>query len=315
MITIDTTDQPIDTTQQQTEVGAALHAALALHGHTVLTPKHGDVVVLPAGMTLTSLKRLHDEWRDAPERRIGTRKLDDLASFIAYVIRFCDGNSVIYAQRSETAPTFTAVLDEHRLGGPAAEDSPRFRQDRASYVAGMSEPWKAWAAVDGKTMSQRALTTLIEGRILDIAEPPTTDDPTGLALIRTLGGTTAGPAELLALARSLKVKETSEVVSVNNVATGETEISFRSKLTNDADQPLQIPSCFSVAAPLFEGGENYRLWIRIQMAKKQDSEGVQKLEWTLTRYRPDLILDAGMTAMLAQVREQTGITVLLGKPE
>lgn len=297
------------------DMAAALDTVLQLHGANFVRPTQGEILLAPAGIEPHSLKALVDEWRDLPERRSGTTSLDDLASFIALTNRWKDDDSVIYAKRSEAAPTFTTVFDEHRAGSSTVEEAARWRKHRARFAPTPSEPWKAWKEIDGKGMSQTTLVAFLEARILDIAEPPSDQDTTAAALIRTLGGRTTGASGMLEIARGLKVRESSEVISVNNSATGEVEVAFRSKLTNDADQPLSIPSCFSVIAPLFEGGENFRLWMRIQMKKVADSDGIQKLTWTLTRYRPDLIVQAGIEAMLADIREQTGLTVLMGSPE
>lgn len=307
-------DNPADDVRAG-DMAAALDTVLQLHGSSFVRPTPGDILLAPDGLQARSLKALVDEWRDLPERRTGTTNLDDLASFIALTNRFKDADSVIYAKRSETAPTFTTVFDEHRAGASTVDEAARWRKHRARFAPTPSEPWKAWKEIDGKAMTQTALVAFLEARILDIAEPPSEQDASASALIRTLGGRTTGAAGMLEIARGLKVRENSEVISVNNTATGEVEVAFRSKLTNDADQPLAIPSCFSVSAPLFEGGDPFRLWMRIQMKKVADSDGIQKIVWTMTRYRPDLIVQAGVEAMLSDIREQTGLTVLMGSAE
>lgn len=293
------------------DVHAALDVALKLHGTHTGTISRGDIAFLPDGMTAHSLRSLYAEWLEFPERRIGTASLGDLASFIEHTNRFKDGDSVVFAQRSETEPSFQSVLDYHRAGPPDATEAARWGKHRGIHKPQVSEVWRAWKAADGKAMAQSDLAILIEDRILDIAPPPEQADSGSNALIAALGGRVGTQAELLAASRSLRVRENAEVTNAQILETGEVEVVYRTELRDQTtNQPLRLPTCFSVMGPVFDGGPAYRLWIRLRFRRVEGA-----ITWTLQRWRPDLILRHAMDEMIEAVRTHTLLPVLIGSPE
>ncbi len=129
------------------------------------------MLVMPRGMQAQSIKHLLDEYRDRPERRTGTATMTDLESFITWVNRFKDENSAIFVDRTPTKPSLTAVIDYHEAGRESDAD-PRFCQHRAIYRFPLSEPWQAWAAIDGKPLSHADFAAWLEDRIGDVVAPP-----------------------------------------------------------------------------------------------------------------------------------------------
>jgi uncharacterized protein YfdQ (DUF2303 family) len=294
---------------QGSDVEAALRAVLRLHGSAFIGPEPGHVAVLPVGMRMESVKALLDEYRTQPERRTGTAHLYDLASFIAHVNRHKDEHSVVFVRPHETEPGFTAVLDYNRAG-PPTPDAPRFGTHRSAYKPIIHEVWRAWNNIDGKVLSQAELAAFLERRILDVVTPPVEATSAQNALILALGGRAGDGATMLQTARGLRVRESSEVVNAQNLDTGEVELVFRTALSGVDGQPLRVPTCFCLHAPVFEGGQAYALWIRIAFRKEEG-----RLLWTLSRYRPDLIVRDALDGMIKDVAEQTGLLVLMGAPE
>lgn len=305
-----TTHQAVPTTVNGTEVGDALEIALGLHGATFVRPDHGEIALVPKGMDLQSLKSLHDEWRTSPERRRGEAKLLDAASFIAHTNRFKDDDTAIFCSPSEENPRFLSILDYHRAGPPNTGEAARWGCHRGSFAPALHDVWKAWKAVDGKAMEQGAFATLIEDRILDIAMPPEQEDGASAALVTALGGRVGTQSDLLANARRMRVTEQAEATNAQVLETGDTEIIYRSELRDGHGQPLRIASCFSVMAPVFEGGPAYRLWLRIRIRRAE-----HKVMWTVHRWRPDLILRHAIDEMMHEIEEETGCPVLRGMPE
>lgn len=292
------------------DVGAALEVAMRLHGAQTGRIERGDIAILPEGLRTESLRKLHEEWLPLPERRRGTASLDDLDSFIEHANRFKDADSVIYCRRNETDPAFQSILDYHRAGGPDAHEAARWGQHRGLHKPTLSEVWRTWRDAEGKPLSQIGFATLIEDRILDIAPPPEADDATTNALVTALGGRVAGQTDLLTIARGLRVKENVEITNAQTIETGEVEIHYKTELRDTANKPLRIATCFSVHAPVFEGGPPYRLWLRIQIRREEAA-----LRWTLKRWRPDLIVKHALDEMIARVRAETNLPVLSGAPE
>lgn len=270
------------------------------------------VLLVPNGQRVQSLKPLLDEYRTAPERRIGRAVLGDLPSFIAHAKRFASPHSAVFARREEKAPALTAVYDYH----PAGPDHTvaAYLGHQAAYAFPLSEPWRAWAAVDGKQMTQRDFAAFIEDRIMDILPPPADGRAEAgaltLDLLGMLGGEVAGPSRLLEVSRGLRMTETAEVANAQNLASGEVEVVFRTQHTNAAGQPLRVPNLFVVGMPVFDGDAAYRLPVKLQYRREEG-----RIVWTLRRYRPDLVFFDAFDRAAKRVAEETGLPVFVGAPE
>jgi uncharacterized protein YfdQ (DUF2303 family) len=225
------------------------------------------------------------------------------------VNRFKDGNSAVFAVRTPT-PIITAVLDYHERSG----GTPRWGQHRSEFRPVITEVWAAWEKVDGRPMSQTALATFLDDRILDIAPPPAEDDKANNALLQALGGTCAGQTTLIETVRNLRLREDSEVANIQNIHTGEIELVHKTRLSDATGQPLKVPTCFSVAVRAFEDAEPMRLWIRLTFRKKVEN-GIASVEWTLKRWRPDLLQREAFDKLLHQIQAGTGTTTMIGTPE
>lgn len=281
-------------------------------------PRAGDddpgfrVLAIPSGMKLQSIKPFLDEYRTAPERRAGTATLGDLASFIAHTLRFRDGDSVVYATRDEKAPSVTSVLDYHHAGDDGAR--ARFGKHRGVYTFPLSEPWRAWAAIEGKTLTQADFAAFLEERIMDIQPVPTDGRSEAgaltLDLIGRLGGEVAGPDRMLETARGLRMQEQSVVHNVQNLASGEVDLVFRTTHTDSQGQPLKVPTLFVVGLPVFDGDSAYRMPVRLSYRRKENM-----LLWTVRRYRPDIVFFDAFDRALDRVRTETGLPVMIGTPE
>lgn len=292
------------------DAAAMLDTALRLHGATAVGLTPGEAILVPTGMSLESVRSLYEEWLRYPERRVGTATLDDLDSFVAHVNRFKDSDSAIFATLTEDNPSFLAVLDYHRAGPPSTDQAARWMKHRSHHKPVISEVWRAWKDLDGKPMNQGAFAAVLEDRTLDIAPPPETDDEASTRLIAALGGRYGDQPTLLDNARNLRLREDATVSNATNLSTGEIEVVYKTELRSEHGGPVRLPSCFSVMAPVFEGGAPYRLWIRIRI-RRQD----EKVLWILQRWRPDLIIRDALTGMRERIQAETGITVLAGRPE
>src|SRR5688500_379560 len=95
-----------------------------------------SVLLLPneqGGVKALSVRDFLAEYRDAPERKAGTARLFELASFVAWVNRFKDADSVLFASPDSANPMLSAVIDYHRKTG-----HPRFGEHRAVYAFPLS---------------------------------------------------------------------------------------------------------------------------------------------------------------------------------
>src|SRR5438128_2600182 len=112
----------MESTENESEAAAAIAAMETYAGFESVditeTDDDGTVVyighyaVVPAGKSLTSVKKFIDEYRTEPERREGLAALTTLDSFIDHTKRFADDDSAVFADVvSRTSAQLVSVLD------------------------------------------------------------------------------------------------------------------------------------------------------------------------------------------------------------
>lgn len=273
----------------------------------------GEVLVVPKGMTVHSLEPFFADLRPAPLRRKGIAVLHDEASFIAHAVRFKDGGSAIFADPDPARPAATCVFDYHQAG-PAENGGQRHGEHRGVYRFPVADAWKVWAEADGEALSHRDFAELIEDRIDDVIAPPVSadgeDDARLHTLLRTLGGSVAGPAKLVELSRGLKINEETRVKSAQNLSTGEVQIMWETEHRDGDNAPVKVPNLFLIAIPVFEGGPLYRIPVRLRYRL-----AAGRVSWTVRRYRPEAVFKDALDEALLRIGEATGLPVLRGTPE
>lgn len=115
-------------------------------------------VVVPDGFDIKSLESL----QIAPSRIRQTTNLISPGSLIAYIQRFRDERSVVFADKTKTR--IVAVLDFHQNA-----DSPHWGMHKAVYDCPFSDEWKAWSAADGHKMNQIDFAEFLENNIQNVA--------------------------------------------------------------------------------------------------------------------------------------------------
>ncbi len=294
-------------------VAAIIDTVRALNAPSLLDlPNGASAGLVPKGFDVVNLKPLMAPYLTKPERREGVAVFTDLDSFIAHAVRFKDADSAVFADDNEDKPSFTSVIDYHRAGH---DSDPRFGKHRGHYAPALSEPWQAWDSVEGKSLTVGAFSAFLQDRLADVIDPPKdgrTDADVKLLDIVAMfgGGGFAGQSRLLELAKGLRVRDTQEAVSVNNIQTGEVEIAFKSTHSDMAGAPLVVPTAFLVGIPVFHRGPAYRMVIRLFYRMVEG-----KLVWTVKRYRPDTIFDHAFEEACTTIRDKTALPLLRGKPE
>jgi uncharacterized protein YfdQ (DUF2303 family) len=265
------------------------------------------VLTIPSGRTVTSVKKLLDEYLPAPERREGTATLFDVASFVEHVKRFADVDSVVFADPTPASAKLTAVIDYHRAG---ADADPRFGRHRAVYSFPLSDEWRAWTAKDvGGGMAQKDFAEFVENRIADVMSPEKAGQA-ARALSETIGASFATPAQLMALSRGLAVTIGRRVKNAVNLSTGEVEVSFVEEHADSTGKPLKVPGAILLSIPVFRGEDHYQVPARLRY--RVTGEG---LRWSVDLYRTDVIFRDAFMGACATVKEATGLPLLLGSPE
>lgn len=147
---------------------------------------------------------------------------------------------------------------------------PRWGRHRAKYAFPVSKPWTTWTATNNKPMSQEQLAIFIEENLVDV-QPDDGGDEGLRKVIDQTRLVVADPLRLLEMSREFRVVGAEEGGESVTLSTGETEISFKTKITTtDASGArVVVPTAFVVALPAFEGGALYRLLVRLRTRRRE----------------------------------------------
>jgi hypothetical protein len=289
-----------------------------------------EVLIAPKGQEVTSLKKLQDEFRDRPYRRVGVITIKSLNSFIDITNRFKDAHSAIFADNQATEPSLTTVFNYNEAGGElgAAQNLARFNDHRAVYNFPLSKEWMIWRKFDGKPMSQADFAAFLEERIADVMPP----DPVLLGdiseaaaggdfgdltpteqlarLARLLKGEFAMPQRLMELSRGLSVNDSQQATQSINLSTGEATLRFTSTHTDQNNEPIKVPNLFLISIPVFNLDDMYLIAARLRYRLNAGS-----LTWFYQLYRLEQTFDHAFDRAVKKAAEQTGLPSFIGQPE
>jgi uncharacterized protein YfdQ (DUF2303 family) len=208
-------------------------------------------------------------------------KVDDAASFLNYVNRYKDGDSVVFANL--TGRSFEAVIDYHGVA------TPRWGKHRATFACATTSAWNTWAAANKKAMSQVEFAQFVEENIPNIAQP-------------------AG-ADLLEMCLTLEAKKDATFRSSARLTDGRTQFRYEEEIEGKAGATngnVAIPSLFVLAIEPFQGVGQKAIEARFRY---RISEGVLKLWFELVR--PDDVLKAAFDGIVADIRTALGETPVI----
>lgn len=282
-----------------------------LHGHKVLeftdTTKKPQLIVLPDGKTVESLKPLLDEFLPFPERRKGTARFHDVESFIAHFNRLGDKESAVFAKPDKKKPSFTSVIDYHKAS--TKPEDANWLGHRAIYEPELSEEWLAWTARNGQPMSQGDFAAFIEDRIQDLVVADVTNGRIK-EFAEVVKGMWAMPTELLELSRGLAVNVASVVKNAVTLQSGEISVQFDEQHRDAEGKPIRVPNLFQLAIPVFYAGTAYRIAVRLRY---RVSAGT--IQWHYNLVRHDLVFEDAFKGIVAKIDEGVQGEVFLGSPE
>lgn len=263
-----------------------------------------DVLIVPDGMIVVSIKEHLDKYRTAPERRKGTATFTDIPSFVAHVKRFADEDSVVFASDDRTAPSMTAVLDYNRA---TALGAPRFGTHRAHYAFPVSEPWKAWTAANKVWVKQDEFAAFLEQRLGDIGQTETESTKKFAELFQAKY---ASAAQLLKCSRELSIHATHKVESHKNLTTGEAHIAFAEEHSGPAGTPVSVPGAFLLTIAVFRSASPYAMPVRLRYRMQS---GTIVFQYDI--HRVDEVFEDAIRLAGDEVAKATALPVLYGSPE
>lgn len=267
-----------------------------------------NILLYPKGMEIKSLKPLLDEYREKPERRSGTIKVDRLESFVELANRFKNGDSVLFARavikENSIDAHLQAVLDYHPATADVTEAENAKHRVRFDFPT--SKDFDFWMEQNGKVMSQADFAIFLEERVIDMASPQQED----IDRIQGLRPKFAEPLEMLELSRNLELYSTGSLVSKNKLSSGETELKFKSEHIDASGKPVTLPDFFVVRLPIFEGGNVERVLVRLRYRLGQGS-----VVWFYDLYRIDNVLQKAFELDCETAESNTELPLYFGAPE
>lgn len=290
-------------------------------------PEALSIVAAPEGIRLHDLTK---QVRDAaqalkPIQRTGQATLDDLQSLIDWTNRFKGAETVLFGQLQPT-PRLVSVIDYHGEGAmkvspEAGDPTANYGRHTALYTFPVSEEWKRWNAISGKPLSKDEFGEFIEENAKDFLDPtpallgtgagdPAAWEQRMIEVAAKIQGRFGQYSALAALSREFQVHESGHMKVTTNRDTGETQVQFLDEHQGPDGQPLRLPNLFMVAIPVFEEGALYRLAVRFRYRKAG-----QDVKFFATLYNPDAALRDAAREALDTAREQTGVPLMMGKPE
>ncbi|KQY27206.1 DUF2303 family protein [Rhizobium sp. Root482] len=264
-------------------------------------PSFVPVLVHPETGKVTGLYDQLAPWRTRPERKTGTARAETLESFIELVELHKLGNSVIFAETDWTKPAMTAVIDYHNA------DSPDNGKHRIHYKFPLSEEWKAWLAIDGKSMNQAIFAEFIEDHIADLSSPDMAESED---YEKMFGAKVGFPNDIVQLSRGLQINAETRVKQAVKLQSGESQIMFEEDHKTAGGEPLMVPGVFVLQIAPFFMGETTRIPVRLRYRLREGA-----LTWICQLYRPDRYITEQVRTDLETAADKTGLPKFEGSPE
>lgn len=266
----------------QTEIGAAFDAALAalrLSEPVVDLGRGERRAIVPPGFRLEDVSDPH---RLAPHVRKRV-SLHERTALVAYVNRFRDGRSVIFADFDHGL--ISARLDWHEAADAAVPLAPQPCEHEARLLLRPSEEYRRWSGMEGKMHPQAEFAAFLEENAEDIVEP---EPATMIEISRDLEA-----------AQGVNFKASVRLESGDRALVYETETRVKGEIT--------VPREFRVSIPLYQGEEpvTLRCAFRYRIGGGGLSLG---FEWRRVEY----LRQAHFRQIAYAVSEETGCPVYLG---
>lgn len=230
---------------------------------------------------------------DEPNRKRGTVKLDDEASFMAYWKIHKNPDSSIFATLSPAC--LTAIFNEH---GP---DKPAFRDHRAVYTVTQSNELKDWLERDNKPFdSNVAFAEWLENHLPDMLTPPA--------------------AKMMQIALNMQVTANASYSNQQRLSDGNTKFAYTNQVEGKASVDsgeITVPDTITISIPIFQGltAEQYVIEARFRYRLQS---GKLRLWYELVR--PAKVIEKAFADIVKRVMagttetEGTGKAVLFGTP-
>ncbi|MFJ3393923.1 DUF2303 family protein [Leifsonia aquatica] len=220
-----------------------------------------------------------DAYAEAPRHTEADRRVNDAASFVAYIDRHGTPATEVYAH--QLSSSVVAIIDSH-LG--AYQDGGR-QKHTLTLVLEHTKAWAAWAERDLGTnprgwFDQQEFAEFIEDRALDVREPD--------------------HARLIEAATKFEAVKNVDFGQATRLDNGEVQFQYTEtvgakKGTKDA---LEFPKELKLALRPYVGGPTYHVFANLRY---RVSETGLRLGFALVR--PEAILEGAFADIVTEIRD------------
>ncbi|MFA5633441.1 MAG: DUF2303 family protein [Porticoccaceae bacterium] len=262
---------------------------------TIVDAERGKVVALPEGWSLrtdSSIEALEDH----PYRKKGTVRFKVWESFVEYVNRHKQPETVIYAKvdkdESDMPLTVTAVFNDHQSKDniPAQAGWQDFR---AILAPEASHEWRTWTTHSGRQMSQFEFAQFVDDNIKDISSGQE-GYPTG--------------TEMLQMALAFEISQDKRIKSAIRIQSGGTNIEYVEDDDASTVAHMRAFDKFMLGIPVFWRGQAYAVEAKLRYRVR---EGKLTLWYDLVRV--DVVVDDAVEQVLEAVGAGTESSILYGE--
>ncbi len=253
----------------------------------------GVLFAIPDGFHLSTDASL-EQMQDAPSRKKGHVSVKTTDSFVHYVNKHKQPESLLYAQvdttNINTPLVIKAVFNDHH--GENLNETPAGWCDfTASLTPEASHEWKTWLSRDGKPMDQFAFAQFLDDNIKDISSQE--GYPSG--------------TDMLKMALQFELSQDKRIKSAIRIQSGGTNIEYVDDDDAATVARMQAFDKFMLGIPTFWMGQAYTLEAKLRYRVR---EGKLSLWYDLVR--PDLVVNDAVAKILEDVQQKTQLAVLYG---
>lgn len=253
----------------------------------------GTLFAVPEGFNLQT-DAVMEQMQNAPNRKKGHVSVKTTDSFVQYVNKHKQPESLLYAQvdttNINTPLVIKAVFNDHH-GEKLNDTSAGWCDFTASLTPEASHEWKTWLARDGKPMDQFTFAQFLDDNIKDVSSEE--GYPTG--------------TEMLQMALRFELSQDKRIKSAIRIQSGGTNIEYVDDDDAATVERMQAFDKFMLGIPTFWMGQAYTLEAKLRYRVR---EGKLALWYDLVR--PDLVVNDAVAKILEDVQKKTELTVLYG---
>jgi hypothetical protein len=125
-----------------------------------------------------------------------------------------------------------------------------------------------------------------------------------------LGIDLAQPAKLMDVSRGMTVRVDSTVTNAQTLSSGEVKLMYHESHTDEAGQPLIVPTGFALQIPIFRSGAIYQIPVRLRYRRSGP-----KIQWIPILSHTELIWADAIKNACDAVASATGLPLFQGSPE